>query len=338
MDGLQNYHVLFEQATDAIMVTDYKGNFVDVNSSLSTMFGYTKEELLRMNVHDLLEPEHVKETPIRFDLLAVGHNIFNERRMMHRDGTIVHVESNAKRLCDNRILAIARNITEKKKVEDILRSQLMEQKMQEQRRIVRAVINTQEIERNKIGQELHDNVNQILSSARLYLDIIENDKEKRPDIIARAAEFIDMAIHEIRHLSKAQVTPEKAFNLKLLIEELLSDLNEGAGKGVKFQCRIPSHLVIDEDLKLNIYRIIQEQTCNILKYARAKNAVITIKQNSASVYLSICDDGKGFDLQAKRKGIGLTNIINRIESYNGAIHIDTAPGKGCSMHITIPSL
>ena len=55
-----NYHALFEQATDAIMVTDFKGNFVDVNSSIFTMFGYTKEELLQLNVATLLDPERMK--------------------------------------------------------------------------------------------------------------------------------------------------------------------------------------------------------------------------------------------------------------------------------------
>ena len=115
-----NYHALFEQATDAIMVTDFKGNFVDVNSSLSTMFGYTKEELLQLNVTTLLDPESIKIKPLRYDLLAAGENVFNERKMMHKNGQIIYVESNAKKIIDNRVIIIARDITERKKVEDVL--------------------------------------------------------------------------------------------------------------------------------------------------------------------------------------------------------------------------
>ncbi|HEY5406016.1 MAG TPA: PAS domain S-box protein [Ginsengibacter sp.] len=115
-----NYHTLFEQATDAIMVTDFNGNFIDVNSSLCTMFGYTKEELLQSNVTVLFDPENIRMQPLRFDLLAAGENVFNERKMIHKDGRVFFVESNAKKLIDNRVMAIARDVTERKKDREVL--------------------------------------------------------------------------------------------------------------------------------------------------------------------------------------------------------------------------
>jgi two-component system, sporulation sensor kinase E len=115
-----NYHALFEQATDAIMVTDFNGDFIDVNSSLCTMFGYTKEELLTLNVKALLDPERLKIQPIRFDLLEAGENVCNERKMVHKNGRIIYVEANAKKFVEDRILVIARDITERKKVEMVL--------------------------------------------------------------------------------------------------------------------------------------------------------------------------------------------------------------------------
>jgi PAS domain S-box-containing protein len=79
-----DYYALFEQATDAIMVTDLEGNFKDVNSGLCTMFGYSKEELLQMNALALLDVQHLEENPARFDLLLKGEKIMNERRMVHK--------------------------------------------------------------------------------------------------------------------------------------------------------------------------------------------------------------------------------------------------------------
>src|SRR5580704_11074253 len=117
---IENYHPLFEQSSDAVMLTDFNGNFKDVNSGLCTMFGYTKAELLELNVKALLEPEHLKAWPIRFDLLKIGENICNERKMVHKNGTIIYVEANAKKFSDTRILVIARDITEKKRVESTL--------------------------------------------------------------------------------------------------------------------------------------------------------------------------------------------------------------------------
>lgn len=115
------YHYVFEQATDAIMVTDFNGNFVDVNASLCRMFGYTREELLRLNVRDLLDPEHLRQHPLRFDILATGENLFNERKMVHKYGTIMYVEANAQKIMDDRVLVIARDISGIRNVHEVLK-------------------------------------------------------------------------------------------------------------------------------------------------------------------------------------------------------------------------
>jgi PAS domain S-box-containing protein len=115
------YHFVFEQATDAIMVSDFNGNLVDVNSSLCAMFGYTKDELLRINVRALIEKEHLQSEPLRFDLLAAGKNLFTERKMIHKNGTVIYVEANSKKIMDNRILVIARDISRLKNADSIIK-------------------------------------------------------------------------------------------------------------------------------------------------------------------------------------------------------------------------
>ena len=114
------YRSVIEQASDAIMITDMKGNFSDVNSSLCKMFGYTKEELLGMNINSLIDPEQLKVDPIQNDKIAQGMSILRERRMIHKSGEIVEVEANVKMLPDGRVLAIARDITERKKVAELI--------------------------------------------------------------------------------------------------------------------------------------------------------------------------------------------------------------------------
>jgi PAS domain S-box-containing protein len=111
------YRSLIDQASDAIMITDTKGNFSDVNSSLCKLFGYTREELLKSNISAVIDPEQLKYDPIRFDILMSGKGMLRERRMKHKDGTIIEVEANIKMLPDGRVLAIARDITDRKKTE-----------------------------------------------------------------------------------------------------------------------------------------------------------------------------------------------------------------------------
>ena len=117
----KRYRDLIEQASDPIMITDQQGNFLDVNSALCELFGYKKEELLQSNVRSLIDAEHLKQSPMQFDRLINGEHVFSQRRMVHKDGTIIEVEANIKMIPDGRILAIARNITERKKVEDAIR-------------------------------------------------------------------------------------------------------------------------------------------------------------------------------------------------------------------------
>jgi len=108
------YSALFEQASDSVMITDLDGKFLDVNISLCKLFGYTKEELLGQNVRKLIDPAQLAEKPMRFDRLAKGEHVFNERHMVDKSGKIIVVEANVKMLFDGRVVAIARDITERK--------------------------------------------------------------------------------------------------------------------------------------------------------------------------------------------------------------------------------
>src|SRR5882672_4094651 len=98
IESEQKYYALFEQASDPIMVTDFNGDFVDVNTAMCNLFGYAKEELLKMNIRQLVDTEQLKITPIRFDLLAQGQHVFSNRQMLHRDGTTIYVEANVKKI------------------------------------------------------------------------------------------------------------------------------------------------------------------------------------------------------------------------------------------------
>src|SRR6478609_471421 len=120
IDTEGKYYALFEQASDPIMVTDFNGNFVNVNTSFCKMFDYSKDELLKMNIRQLIDAEEYKERPIRFDLLAEGQHIISERKMVHRDGKIINVEANVKRFDETTVMAIARNVTEMRKAHRII--------------------------------------------------------------------------------------------------------------------------------------------------------------------------------------------------------------------------
>lgn len=115
------YRRLMEQASDGIHTYDFEGNFIDVNPGLCRMLGYTRAELLRLKVTDLVPPEDLDSTPIRFDELRAGGNVVSERRLLRKDGTLLPVEISGARLQEGLLQAIVRDISARKRAEDELR-------------------------------------------------------------------------------------------------------------------------------------------------------------------------------------------------------------------------
>lgn len=238
----------------------------------------------------------------------------------------------------NRLFGILQDITERREAEENLKSlekKILEQKIEEQKKIARAIIKAEEKERNHLGRELHDNICQILVGTRLYLGIAGDGDEKIKLKMKYPQELIDSAITEIRLLSHRLVTPVKDINLKEMITLLLSKLKESTAINVEFNYAI-SRKSYSDDLKLNMYRIVQEQINNITKHADARNISVTFRQEIGAINIVVQDDGKGFLVSKKRKGIGISNMQNRIESYNGTMNIVSSPGNGCTVTITLP--
>jgi two-component system sensor histidine kinase UhpB len=120
--------------------------------------------------------------------------------------------------------------------------------------------------------------------------------------------------------------------LQGLVEEV--NLTRQIHVALSFQKEAANKL--DARMELMLYRIVQEQLNNIIKHARASKAAVELKSDAGSVILLIKDNGVGFDPSKKPTGIGLKNIRSRVEFYSGQLHLESAPGKGCSLEIIIP--
>lgn len=237
-----------------------------------------------------------------------------------------------------RMIGAIQDITLRKRAEEIVLKELAIQQRLKQQQITEVVLGAQERERFELGQELHDNINQILATCRLYLDVAIEEREPRLELLVKSRNNISMAIEEIRRLSKELITPSlNDLGLVQSIQELIRNI-QVAGK-MKIRLAISG---IDEDAllpeqKINVYRIIQEQLNNILKHAQAQSVMIELTREEEQIRLLVVDDGKGFDPRTRRDGVGISNIISRAELYNGRVEIDSAPGKGCRLEVILNS-
>jgi len=204
--------------------------------------------------------------------------------------------------------------------------------------ITRHSLQAQEKERNEIGKDLHDNVNQLLSVAKLNLSMILEKPEKSSDLIAKTLNYVEDAIQEIRCLCKSLVSPlVNNISMQDSLRELVYSMQQ-ANEKTKFILSFENirDEKIEAQLKITLYRIVQEQLNNIVKHAQATEVNICVYHGAAQVALYICDDGKGFDITKTRSGIGINNIFNRVEAFGGNATFETAPGKGCAVTITFP--
>ena len=126
----------------------------------------------------------------------------SDRLMVRKDGTIVETEANVKRGGEDSVMAIVRDVTEIRKLRREMERERMDLQVQEQRKITRAVIKAQERERNIIGRELHDNVNQLLASARMVLSTARLTPAGKKEFVDKTLRLIDATILELRILGR----------------------------------------------------------------------------------------------------------------------------------------
>ena len=217
-----------------------------------------------------------------------------------------------------------------------LKDQLTEEKLQHQKEISETVIHAQEKERTRIGHELHDNINQILSTVKLFVDMLTPVTEQEKDIKKKSIDYIVTAIEEIRKLSRELVVPQlKEESLADNIKKLTDDIHISTNIKINFTHDQDSEL-LSPPKKATLFRILQEQLKNILKYSKASKVDIYLGYKDKMVQLIIKDNGIGFDLKQTQRGVGLSSIYDRARFYDGSVDIQTEPGNGCSVTVRIP--
>ncbi|HEU4472172.1 MAG TPA: PAS domain S-box protein [Flavisolibacter sp.] len=310
--------------------------FLKVNKAMISHYGYSREEFLSMSALDI-RPQH--EVPRVEKYIEHLKNAEDTVRgiwtHIKKSGEHIIVESLSTPIAyDGRraVLVTMNDITEKLRLEE----KVTRLKVSEQKKITRAQIKGQEKERLEIGRELHDNINQQLTTVKLYLDLARSDESLRLGLVERSERVLNSTINEIRSLSKSLISPTLH---DVGLSEALQELVESYRIAGRFSLHFKPMREIDylpEELRVTFFRILQEQLVNISRYAAAKNVWISFAIEQGLVRLTIRDDGKGFQPLAKRTGVGFANIKNRTELYNGSMHIESSPGNGCSLLVTIP--
>jgi PAS domain S-box-containing protein len=330
---------LTQVSTDAIWEWDLQTNQVFRSKPLLELIG-TGELESPANAwwHNRVHPDDKERIELNVK------NLFNnqsgwqwEYRLKYRDGTYRTVRDRGIVVFEKekpvKLIGSVLDLTEIKELEN----QLLQEKVKHQKEIAKSIIDTQEKERTRIGQELHDNINQLLLVAKLYMGLLKPSEAANKVIAKKVVESLEMAITDIQTISREMVLPKlKEKTLADSISELVKDVKKTCKFKIKFQCHKQWNDDISEGKKIALYRIVQEQLKNTIQYSKASNVVIQLICNSNVIELVVHDDGVGFCPLKKTKGIGLRNIYDRTTLYNGTVDLQSSPGCGCKLKVTIP--
>jgi two-component system sensor histidine kinase UhpB len=275
--------------------------------------------------------------------LAVETGTFDpvQFRIITHAGVVKHLEGRGRRDANGiSFLGTCQDITEKVKAEQQLvkySEQIAKERVEHQRKLVRASIESQERERAEIGRELHDNINQILAVTKAYIEASLQEKDMQEELIERSVKNLQLAINEIRKISKSLVPPVMDKNgLVDSVHDLIENIQLVNPFSIKFKYENEELRNVSPQQQLALYRIVQEQFNNIIKHAQAHNVSIGLTDNKDFIDLWIQDDGKGFDPKERRKGVGLSNILSRIELFDGKLEVISSKGHGCTLKIHVP--
>ncbi len=332
----EQYRHLFNFNPSCIFIWDPEDfNILEVNESAVALYGYSREEFKFMSVLDLRPKDEHEKFMKLVDVVKKNDDYKKTRIWKHikKDGETIFMEISSHAVQYNgkkTVLAIGNNVTEKVQLENSLN----EERQIRQKQITDAVITGQERERLELGEELHDNINQILASTRLYMECALTDDKPRKDLLEKGRVLLDSAMAEIRKLSKTLLPPSLGeVSLLNVISDLVEDVPLTHPMEIKKDWDGFNESGLDHKLKLTIFRIIQEQLNNIYKHSKATQVKISLQKNNSCILVSVKDDGIGFNTTAKRNGVGLRNITSRAEVNNGSVNILSEPGEGCDLQV-----
>ncbi len=333
----ERYRYLFNNNPASIIIWDIDDlTILEVNETAIDIYGYSKKEFLQLSVLDLRpEDEQAKFLEI---VGQARQSEFNKKTMtwqhLTKKGVVIIMEISSHAINyngKNAILALGKNVTDK----ILLENSLAEERKIRHQQITDAVITGQEKERSQLGEELHDNINQILATTRLYIECALTEDTLRMELINDSKKMLEKAMLEIRKLSKTLLPPSLGeIGLLDALEDLIENSKEVNDLQIKTDWSNFSEDILSEKLKLTIFRIVQEQLNNIIKHSQAATALISLKKINKIIRLNIKDDGIGFNTASKRNGVGLRNITSRAEVNNGTVMLESQPGAGCKLEVS----
>ena len=313
-----------ELASDAVFLHGLDGRFRYVNDAACTVLGYSRDELLSMCPWDFVVNDRRDDILTLWRNMAVGVPVMVEGLFRRKDGTTLPAEVRLSRFEDagrDWIVAYCRDISARKNAEDALRSE----------------------ERSRMARDIHDTLAHGLTAIAVQLEAARHVIGNKPDEVAthvdNALQLAREGLREVRRSVQA-LRPEalESGDLAEALQRLVSC--RSAGRPEKFHFRLHGRpRPLPGDTEAHLLRVGQEALTNVLKHARAAKVLVELGYGDCEVRLHVEDDGQGFDTEeqaGRGEGVGLTGVRERTERMGARLYIQSSPGTGTAIIVTVP--
>lgn len=330
----KKFRKVFEDSSDCFFITDAQGKFIDLNRAGFELFKCDDTPINTNSFFEYIHDDNEREAFIH-EINEKGIVPDCKLKIRDKENTIIDCLVSANKIMNEfgetrGFQGTIKNMTKQKEIENLF---------------VRTIVDTQEKERNRIVKDLHDSLGQQLSAIKFFLGTLKSIKgkvspEKYDELLAKSDNALNEVIAELSNIC-FNIMPGtlQKFGLDHAIHELCNKIK--LSNTIDFKTDIaPDFPVLDKNLEVTLFRIVQEFINNALKHGFAKK--ISIKMVSdpteGKLFIVLKDTGKGFDLKKTEefKGMGLKNVKSRIESYTGLIKISSIIGTGTTYEIMIP--
>lgn len=350
------FSALLQQSSDGVFLFSPDDLGIrEVNPSLCKLLDYQRDELLAMKVSDLAQAplENLRES-VRKIMQHKIHPV-GERSYRRKDGTPLDVEVNASLVetgGQQLIMANLRDISERKRVQEELQrhrlhlEEMVVERTAQLRELAMELAKVEERERRAIAQDLHDDLGQILAAIKIKLTSLEmQDRHQWHDELKQQVKgvgvMVDQANRAVRSFS-TQLSPPvlSQFGLVSALEWLADEMQRSNNLHVSIYDESKS-MPLDETLSSSLFRTVRELLINVSKHARVDAAEVSILADGDKLVITVVDAGVGFDVNQSLMpsadgGYGLFSVRERLNSIGGAMHIDSQPGDGTVVVVTLP--